>query len=279
MLQEFFSYVSSTIVPKFVLGTVVTITVATSSLGLYKLVESLPTISDKIMEVSSTNDKFEDTELSNNKLKDDSSSANVVLADNQNPSNLCLIIISGKTYNVTSLKNTHSGGDIFKCGTDMTNTYLAQHGSNMSRMAGYLYTGTQTASNSNSGSGTGSQSSGSSNSANSFNSTTLALHNKQGDCYVAYNGTVYNVSNHPSWNNCAHHGITGGRDISSIFPHSTTYFASLPVVGTFSNSTTGGSTGTTTHVDDDGNDDDKNESHEEENEHNGDNQEDGNEHD
>lgn len=53
---------------------------------------------------------------------------------------LCLITIQGKQYNVTSLRSRHSGGDIFKCGTDMTAIYQNQHGSSLSQIQPYLYT-------------------------------------------------------------------------------------------------------------------------------------------
>jgi predicted heme/steroid binding protein len=66
-----------------------------------------------------------------------------------------------------------------------------------------------------------------------FTPQTLATHNTAGNCYVAYNGTVYDVSAHPSWVGCTHHGASGGVDISSFFPHPTTYFNGLPVKGTY----------------------------------------------
>jgi predicted heme/steroid binding protein len=66
-----------------------------------------------------------------------------------------------------------------------------------------------------------------------FTPQTLALHNTSGDCYVAYQGTVYDVSAHPSWVGCTHHGVSGGVDITSFFPHPTTYFNGLPVKGTY----------------------------------------------
>jgi predicted heme/steroid binding protein len=66
-----------------------------------------------------------------------------------------------------------------------------------------------------------------------FTPQTLATHNTAGNCYVAYNGTVYDVSAHPSWTGCSHHGASGGIDISSFFPHPTTYFNGLPVMGTY----------------------------------------------
>ena len=60
--------------------------------------------------------------------------------------NACIITLSGQQYDVTSLRSTHSGGDIFSCGTDMTQRYISKHGSNLSRMQQYLstnITGTQ----------------------------------------------------------------------------------------------------------------------------------------
>lgn len=41
--------------------------------------------------------------------------------------NRCLITIQGKRYDVTSLRSTHSGGDVFQCGADMTATFFGQH--------------------------------------------------------------------------------------------------------------------------------------------------------
>ena len=58
-----------------------------------------------------------------------------------NPSSLCIITLSGNTFDVTKLRVTHSGGDIFKCGTDMTSVYIGRHGTDMSRMAKYAYSG------------------------------------------------------------------------------------------------------------------------------------------
>ena len=52
--------------------------------------------------------------------------------------NQCIVTISGTQYDVTRLRTTHSGGDVFKCGTDMTSAYQGKHGTNMSRMQAYL---------------------------------------------------------------------------------------------------------------------------------------------
>ncbi len=40
----------------------------------------------------------------------------------------CIVILDGAQYNVNTLKNTHSGGDIFSCGTDMSSTFWSKHG-------------------------------------------------------------------------------------------------------------------------------------------------------
>ena len=56
--------------------------------------------------------------------------------------NQCLIVVSGQQYNVTSLRSSHSGGDIFQCGTDMTGIYQGKHGSKLSLIQKYLITST-----------------------------------------------------------------------------------------------------------------------------------------
>ncbi len=43
------------------------------------------------------------------------------------PDNRCIVTIQGKRYDVTQLRLTHSGGDVFVCGTDMTTTFFSQH--------------------------------------------------------------------------------------------------------------------------------------------------------
>lgn len=42
-------------------------------------------------------------------------------------SNACIVTIEGQKYDVTTLRRTHSGGDVFVCNTDMTNTFFSQH--------------------------------------------------------------------------------------------------------------------------------------------------------
>lgn len=73
----------------------------------------------------------------------------------QNANTGCIITLFGKQYDVTTLQNTHSGGNIFNCGTDMTASYQSQHGSNVSRMQQYLVTGSASSSTTPSGNTSG----------------------------------------------------------------------------------------------------------------------------
>jgi len=61
--------------------------------------------------------------------------------------NACIVTLFGNQYDVTSLRQTHSGGDVFVCNSDMTTTYQNQHGTNLSRMQPYLVTGSTTNTN------------------------------------------------------------------------------------------------------------------------------------
>jgi cytochrome b involved in lipid metabolism len=42
--------------------------------------------------------------------------------------NKCIIIVKGLKFDITDFRKVHSGGDIFECGTDMTNAFDSQHG-------------------------------------------------------------------------------------------------------------------------------------------------------
>ncbi len=62
-------------------------------------------------------------------------------APNMSPSpaaSTCIITIDGQKYDVESLRNTHTGGDIFQCGTDMSATFHGQHGDNLQMIQRYL---------------------------------------------------------------------------------------------------------------------------------------------
>ena len=39
----------------------------------------------------------------------------------------CIIYVSGIRYNITEFRNIHGGGDIFQCGTDMTDNFMSEH--------------------------------------------------------------------------------------------------------------------------------------------------------
>lgn len=52
----------------------------------------------------------------------------------------CIITVFGVQYDVASLRTTHSGGDIFQCGTDMSATYQARHGTDVTRLRPYRVT-------------------------------------------------------------------------------------------------------------------------------------------
>ena len=67
-----------------------------------------------------------------------------------------------------------------------------------------------------------------------FNASDLKSHASSSSCYVAYNGKVYDVTNDGSWRRCYHHGVPGGIDITSIFPHPLYYLDTLPIVGNYS---------------------------------------------
>lgn len=43
------------------------------------------------------------------------------------PADRCIITISGGQYDVTEFRNIHSGGDVFQCGADMTESFLSRH--------------------------------------------------------------------------------------------------------------------------------------------------------
>lgn len=54
----------------------------------------------------------------------------------------CIITVFGNQYDVTALQTSHSGGNIFVCGTDMTATFQSMHGTDVSRIAQYLVVST-----------------------------------------------------------------------------------------------------------------------------------------
>lgn len=53
-------------------------------------------------------------------------------------SDRCIVTVFGNKYDVTELRGTHPGGDIYQCGTDMSGMYGGQHGTNVERLEPYL---------------------------------------------------------------------------------------------------------------------------------------------
>lgn len=71
-------------------------------------------------------------------------------------SSACIITLFGSQYDVTSLRSSHPGGDVFVCGADNSAAYQGAHGTKVSRMQAYLVNsqGTTTGNTSGSTSGT-----------------------------------------------------------------------------------------------------------------------------
>lgn len=53
----------------------------------------------------------------------------------------CIVTLFGNRYDVTKLRSSHPGGDVFACGTDQTELYRSQHGTNLNQMKRYLIDG------------------------------------------------------------------------------------------------------------------------------------------
>lgn len=55
------------------------------------------------------------------------------------------------------------------------------------------------------------------------------------DAYVAVDGTVYDVTNAPKWQNGNHYGVQAGTDLTNAIsrsPHGSSVLDGLPIVGT-----------------------------------------------
>ena len=49
----------------------------------------------------------------------------------------CVITVSGSQYDVTKLTQSHSGGDVFERGTDMSNLFQEEHGNDFKKIEKY----------------------------------------------------------------------------------------------------------------------------------------------
>lgn len=45
----------------------------------------------------------------------------------------CIVTLMGKKYDVTDFRELHEGGNLFVCGTDMTEKYIGKHGKDEKR--------------------------------------------------------------------------------------------------------------------------------------------------
>jgi hypothetical protein len=59
---------------------------------------------------------------------------------NANAAGTCIVTIFGKQYDVAPLQTSHSGGNVFTCGTDMSSVYQGMHGTNISKIASFIVT-------------------------------------------------------------------------------------------------------------------------------------------
>ena len=54
------------------------------------------------------------------------------------PEDKCIISVFGKEYDIGPFRKIHPGGDIFKCGEDMTETFMNQHGKDVERIQKFI---------------------------------------------------------------------------------------------------------------------------------------------
>ena len=254
MKTGFLMFISKTILPNLALIACVFAVGGVSGVAALKVSQVIPVPDKLVDQVSELKDKV-DTAIQG---VDDTSAVSASGSKSRGKALGCIVTIDGNKYDVTNLKKTHSGGDIFVCNTDMSNSYHNQHGTNLARMERYLVNETQNAGTS--GSSTGNiKARAAVNSSAVFTAVSLASHNTSSSCYIAYSGKVYDVSSHPSWGGCSHHGVSGGQDITSIFPHPISYLSSVPNVGTFGGSAANNGNGNTTIVRKDDDDDEREE--------------------
>jgi hypothetical protein len=83
-----------------------------------------------------TNQNAVDLTLGENS-KSANSSAKVGIENAISEDEKCIIEISGQKYDVSKLKNTHSGGNIFRCGSDMSVEFQKQHRMNLEMIEKY----------------------------------------------------------------------------------------------------------------------------------------------
>jgi predicted heme/steroid binding protein len=78
------------------------------------------------------------TSPTNNSSVSGTVSISATASDTSVTGSACVVTLFGLQYDVTQLRSTHSGGDMFNCGTDMTTLYQSTHSTNVTRMQPYL---------------------------------------------------------------------------------------------------------------------------------------------
>ena len=155
-----------------------------------------------------------------------------------NTASSCYVAFSGIVYDVTNnsvwTNCAHHG---INGGRDLTAIFPhpASYVATLTRVGTYdANAGTNVTTNTNTQTNTNTNTQTNTNTASTvFSTAMLQTHNTASSCYVAFSGNVYDVTNNSVWTNCSHHGINGGRDLTNIFPHPTSYLATLTKVGTY----------------------------------------------
>ncbi len=190
-MKNIMGFFTNHILVTVMMATVTGITLLTSLAGVVKVAGSMDSFKPSVPEVKTVQAAIqEESNLANTEAKPTAETAKFAVnmsagskttdatptpvptttvssSGSQTTTGGCIITLFGKQYDVTSLRSTHSGGDVFKCGTDQTSLYESVHGTDVSRMQQYLVstssgssasagTTVNTASSSNQQTGTGS---------------------------------------------------------------------------------------------------------------------------
>lgn len=135
--------ITNKIIANIIFGAVLVGGAAVSGVAAKQLVTSYPEIKDAL-----NKDKVKITEVVSGESDSKPTSSKTSKSNINNTG--CIIIVKGKKYDVEPLRKTHPGGDIFVCGTDMTERFNSQHGNDYARLAPYLVTGDGTSSSNSS---------------------------------------------------------------------------------------------------------------------------------
>lgn len=165
-MEKIVSFITKNIISILGVTILTGTTVATSALGVVKVANSFHSTNLEVpheqQEQTSSSSQsinqssFQTTRPNPIALKTSSSSSSMPTStsgssSSTNTNSQCIITLFGNKYDVTSLTTTHSGGNVFSCGTDMTTVYQGQHGTNLSRMQPYLITSNSGGTTSSSG--------------------------------------------------------------------------------------------------------------------------------